>query len=120
MHCTVSHHTVIINYSKTLWGPSVVFSKLTRYAQVDERACLVLSIPLVHSLHIVRPSVTGFCGKDHQLILQCDGSVSETRYSQCQGHLGECNKELTHQANYIVIKTQTCAEEITKPLKYLS
>lgn len=71
----------ITQWLRSLSGPAAGWSKLTCYAQVDERACLVLSVPLIHSLHVVSPGVTCFCSKDHQLILQCDGSVSETRHS---------------------------------------
>lgn len=64
--------------------PSFGFPELTCYAQIGGRAGLVLAIPLVDGLHVVGPRVTCCGRKDHQLILQRDGSVADK--GQCQSH----------------------------------
>lgn len=82
---------------KERWG-----LELTRDAQADGRARLVLAVPLVDGLCVVRPLVPRCRRQDHQLIVQCDGSASEK--GQRQGHAEEPLTHKTHQRTRPAVK----------------
>lgn len=48
---------------------------LTCYAEMNKWTCLVLPILFIDRLDIVASCIGHWCFKDHQLILQCDGSI---------------------------------------------
>lgn len=75
------------------WEPGVspAVVELTCDAQVGGRAGPVLSIPLVDGLRVVGPLVARCHRKDHQLILQRDGSVTEK--GQRQSHSGDLSRK---------------------------